>query len=99
MIRGTTPTHIFTLPFDVSVVGEVEVTYSQNDAMVLQKKTEDCVLEKNTISLKLSQEDTFKFDGKRHVVVQVRILTVDDNVMASQIEMIPIGECLSDEVI
>ena len=41
MIRGTTPTHIFNIPFDTSLVDEVKITYAQEDEIILIKGTAD----------------------------------------------------------
>ena len=61
MIQGTTPTHTFTLPFDVSMVEKVRIIYSQKDQPVVIKNTEDCQLEGNDVFVVLTQEDTFAF--------------------------------------
>ena len=42
MIRGTTPTLEFTLPFDTSLIAEIYVTMTQNGKTVLEKTLSDC---------------------------------------------------------
>ena len=37
MIQGTTPTHTFTIPFDVSLIKELKVVYAQQGEIVLEK--------------------------------------------------------------
>lgn len=37
MIRGTTPTLEFTMPFDISLIAEMYITLAQNGATVLEK--------------------------------------------------------------
>ena len=37
MIRGTTPTLEFTLPFEVDLIAEAYVTISQNQSVVIDK--------------------------------------------------------------
>lgn len=39
--RGTTPTHIFVLPFDLDTIANIIVTYRQNGCNVLQKTMEN----------------------------------------------------------
>jgi hypothetical protein len=100
MIRGTTPTHTFNIPFDTSLVDEVKITYAQEDEIVLTKGTSDCVLDGSTIQVTLSQEDTFKFDqNKFSVQIQLRILTKSGEVLASIIEHVGLSKCLDDEVL
>ena len=98
MIRGTTPTHNFRIPFETSALEEVRIIYSQNDEQILVKKTADCEMDGNTISVTLTQEDTFKFDCKKCVQVQVRVLTNGGQALASQIKHIDVEKCLDSEV-
>jgi hypothetical protein len=99
MIRGTTPTHIFNIPFDTSLVDEVKVTYAQDDVVVLEKHTVDCTLEGATISVTLTQEDTFLFNCKKAVEVQIRVLTINGEAFASIVEKIGVSKCLDNEVL
>lgn len=98
MIRGTTPTHIFTLPFDVSLVKAVMVIYAQKDQEVFTKGTNDCELEGNTISVRLTQEDTLKLKHKNNVQIQIKVLTEANDALVSDIVSVKCGQCLSDEV-
>ena len=99
MTRGSTPTHVFTLPFGVETIKTVEITYEQNEEVKLKKTNIDCTLEENTVSVKLTQEDTFKFDEKPLVKIQIRVLTLDGDVIPSEIMYATVKECLSDEVL
>lgn len=99
MIRGTTPTHTFNIPFDTSMVDEVKIVYAQDDQVVLEKDTTDCVLGAQTISVTLTQEDTFLFDHKKAVEVQLRVLTPGGDVLASIPEKVGITKCLDNEVL
>lgn len=99
MIRqGTTPQHTFTIPFDVSLAKEIMIIYAQNDVEVFRKTTEDCAIERNTISVTLKQEDAFKLDHKQNVQIQARILTMDGNALASDVKVVSVGKCLNSEV-
>ena len=99
MIRGTTPTHTFELPFDVSLIKEAKIIYSQSDTQVLCKKAAECEMQGNTITVTLSQEETFKFDCKKMVQIQVRILTHKAEALATDVMEVPVKKCLDDEVI
>lgn len=99
MTRGTTPHHTFELPFDVLLVKKAVVIYAQNGAEVLRKETDSCTLDGNTIKTALTQEETFMFDEKKSVQIQVRVLTIGDEALASNIMTVDIGKLLDDEVL
>lgn len=42
MIRGTTPTLEFTLPFDTSLIAKMYITMTQNGKTALEKTLSDC---------------------------------------------------------
>lgn len=98
MIKGTTPTHIFTLPFDTSIIEAVRILYSQNDKIVLIKESSDCSLENNTIITTLTQENTFAFDHLNPIEIQIRILTKEGRAMASIPKKVGVTKCLENEV-
>jgi hypothetical protein len=99
MIRGTTPTHEFNIPFNTSVIKEVKITYAQNNEAVVEKKTSDCKLVDQTISVTLTQEDTFKFDCKKPVEIQVRILTFNGDALSTVPQIVGVCKCLDNEVL
>lgn len=47
MIRGTTPTLEFILPFDTSLLAEAYVTLAQAGDVVLDKPLSECTLDGN----------------------------------------------------
>ena len=97
MIRGTTPTHTFALPFDTSAVKSAKVIYVQSDAVVLEKTS--CTMDGNTLSVRLTQEETLKFDCKKNVEIQLRILTEANDALTSDIITIDVARCLDEEVL
>ena len=99
MIRGTTPTHIFTLPFDASVVQSMRVIYSQDGTPVITKTLENCTIEAEAVSVKLSQEDTLAFDYTKLVEIQIRVLTPAGDALASDIICVSVARCLENEVL
>lgn len=104
MIRGTTPTHIFTIPFDTDSVKEILLTYAQNtytkkENVLFEKTTADCVLDGNQIRVELTQEETFMFECKSIAQVQLRILTKAGKALASDVLKIPVETCLSKVVL
>lgn len=100
MIRGSTPTHEFTLEIDTKDIVALEIAYAQNDKVLFIKSKEDCVLDGNTIKVDLSQEETLKFDCyKRYVQIQMRYKTVGAKVPISHILIEELEKCLFDGVI
>lgn len=100
MVRGTTPTLIFTLPFPVSTLSALYITISQHfENIRIEKSLEDCTVSGNDVSVVLSQEDTLKLVDDRQAFIQVRVRTRDGTALAS--EMIPcaVEDVLKDGVI
>ena len=96
MKRGTTPTHIFTLPFDVSAVKKLRVLYSQDGDVKLTQT--EATLAGNTATVKLDQNDTFALQCGRFVDIQLRVLTNDDDVMNSDVIRVAVDRCLEEDV-
>lgn len=99
MIRGTTPRHTFELPFNIDTIAKARVTYSQAGRVVLTKEHEDLTLAGSTIVAHLTQEETLAFLCGKDVLVQVRVLTVGGEAMASDIQRVDVGRCLDNEVL
>ena len=99
MIRATTPTHRFTLPFDYNTyVKKILITYSQSGEIVLEKKENDVQIDGNIVSYKLTQEET-KLFSNGYVSVQVRVLTLNNEALASEKYSMHIDNVLNDEVL
>ena len=97
MIRGTTPTHIFTLPIETYLVEDLRISYAQNNNEILVKKKNDCILEGNTIKVKLTQEETFNFNCEKNAQVQVRVKTTGGEVFGSTITTFKVECSLNEE--
>ena len=99
MIRGTTPTHVFNLSIDTADLKRIRIIYAQNDDVVLVKEAEACSMDGATVTVKLSQKETFRFNCKKDVKIQIRALTLADEVLASPVMKVEVEECLDGEVI
>jgi hypothetical protein len=98
MIRGTTPTHTWVLPFDASLLKEVSITYMQNEEIIVKKTEEDCTMEGNKISITLTQEDTLKLEPKVRTTVQLKVMTQNKSVMATKPKSISVSDVQDKEV-
>lgn len=99
IIRGTTPTHVFHIPFSLDGIIAAYVTYAQDDRMVVDKRLDEVTADvfENTITVNLSQDDTLAFScGKKYtdniVLIQIKLLYENDIVCISN----PIREKIMD---
>lgn len=97
--RGTTPTHTFTLPFEMDMISDLRITYTQNKEEVLTKGMKDIEVSENRISLTLTQEETYQFQAGVDVLVQIKIKTTEDLVLNSDIMTMRVNASLDNEVI
>lgn len=89
MIRGTTPTHVFSkLPVLADEIQEIWITYLQGGKPILTKEKDSVTFEDDTeeqtctATVKLTQEETLAFTSGP-ASVQVRLLLTDDTALAS----------------
>lgn len=104
MTRGTTPTHTFTLPDDLTsaTISTLYITYAQHGTTVLEKTLDDVTINDGVIICTLTQAETLAFEvldkhcGCDKVGVQVRLKTSDGVAMASDIVYVTIMDILKD---
>ncbi len=100
MIRATTPTHTFVLPFDYNeIVLKCLVTYKQFGKIIIDKREGDIRVEGNTAIVQLSQRETNLFNSFSEAEVQIRVLTNTGDALASQIFELSVRDVLNDEVL
>jgi hypothetical protein len=100
MYQGTTPLHTYEIDdLDTTLIKTIKITYTQNEKEILVKRTEDCTITPGKISTKLSQEDTFLFDGDSLVTIQLRILTHEGDALRTDSIILSVDECLDNEVL
>ena len=99
MINGTTPRHVFKLPFEAEYVEEIRITYSQNNKVLLAKKKKDCEFDGKKVKCYLSQQETFVFSSEYPVIIQMRIKFTDGQVIASKEIEVPGERTLNREVL
>ena len=87
MIQGTTPILAFAFPIEIESLKEFDLTIQQDGKSDLAKTQNDFEIdtENNVAYTKLSQDETRAFDTKKYVKMQINAVTLDNNVIASQI--------------
>ena len=95
MIRGTTPTIKFTLPFEYDLVEELWLTISQRSKELFTLKKDRMTNDGNTVSVKLTQVETLNMDPGP-VQIQVRGRTADGTAFASRVKNKDAEETLKD---
>lgn len=99
IIQGTTPKQRLNTPLKVEDIAKVEIVYAQNGKIVFTKTKDDCDIDENGFSFKLTQEETFSLDHEKLVGIQARVLSNSGDVVGSLIKFTSVAECLSDEVL
>ena len=96
---GTTPTHTIDLPFDASLVKDFRVSYAQVNRELVSKKKSDCELSGNSVIIRLTQQETFRFAYGKVLEVQIRGITTGNDVFESEIVELTVGKSLNKEVL
>ena len=98
MIKGTTPRFTFKLPFAVDLLSNAKVTLRQGD-IYLEKKLCDCETTENSLTVRLTQEETFMFECKSFIKMQLRVLTENGDALATRVFEVYAKQCLDEEVL
>ena len=97
--RGTNPENTFTLPFELTAPQQVWLTYAQDDVIIIDRDKETITISGNTLTVKLTQDETLKLDHRKQVQVQIRALTADGVAIRSNIKEYSVSKILKDGVI
>ncbi len=102
MIRGTTPTLLYNLPFSASLIKSAEITIQYIDDLkkvLILKTLDDCEVGETTISTMLTQEETLQMPAPSFVYVQLRVVLQDDAILATEPQAVPVKILLAEDVI
>lgn len=94
MIRGTTPTLKFNLPFEVDGITDGYITIAQRGAQNLDLPVSRCVRDGKTLTVTLTQAETLSLKTSR-AEIQLR-LKFGERVIASKIISADVGKILKD---
>lgn len=98
MRKGTTPTNIFTTDIDLTGAEEIYLTYEQGPR-VIEKTLKDMDVTPETVTVKLTQEETLSFCDRENIKIQFRVKFPEGDVVASNIMTANMGEILKGGVI
>lgn len=104
MVRGTTPTYIFTFPndIDLGIAETVWVTFANKQYQILlTKRDDDLDISANTVSVFLTQEETLAMQ-RSEIYIQINWTYDDGGVIkraCSEIITDGVGRNLVNEVI
>ena len=96
MIRGTTPTLEFVLPFDTGLIAEGYITMTQNGTVKVEKSVDDFTMDGLNLSVPLTQEETLELEAGVNVEIQLRVRTETGNVLASDIYCVSADRILKE---
>ena len=97
-IRGTTPTHTFVLPFHVSLLDNLSVSYRQVGHTIprVVKNVEECDVEENVVAVTLTQEESLSFTPGKIIEVQLKVITDGGTVLASPMYRLLVEDILDE---
>lgn len=98
MRKGTTPSFTFKLPFEVDMIANAKVTFRQGE-VELAKKLCDCETAEDSLTVRLTQEETFLFECNSFIKVQLRAVTRNGDALSSAVYDVFVGQCLDEEVL
>ena len=99
MIRYTTPTITFDLPFEASYLTAAYITMQQG-SIVVNKTLNDCKTSDGTLSVTLSQEETASFVANTSPVkAQLRCIGNDGKAYASRQFKLNVEDVLKEGVL
>lgn len=99
MRRGTTPTHIFHVPVDLTSAVEAYITYKQDGQVKVEKSINDMTITEDQITVELTQTETLAFSTIGDVQIQCRARLLDESALASCIKTVPVCKILKEGVI
>lgn len=100
MSRGTTPSFSFHLSIPILGRETYYMTFRQHGQIILEKEDNQIIrVDKDTIKIKLKQEETLLFSSKFPIEVQIRTKYADGAAVVSNIMEFWLDDIIKDGVI
>lgn len=98
MVRGTTPTLTFTLPFSTGDITDAWITFAQYGTVKIDKPFSACSCSENKLSVTLTQAETLMLSCDCVTEIQLAC-RCGDSVFRSKIISVPTERILKDGAI
>ena len=92
MIRGTTPTITYNFPFAASDISKIRIYFLQGTDTLLTKDETDCNFSGQSVSVVLSEAETFSFTAKKRLETKSRFLLSNGTVGGTKSKFIDVEE-------
>ena len=92
MIRGTTPTITYNFPFAVSSIDKIRIYFLQGKDTIITKNEGDCTMSDQSVSVTLTEEETYMFNAKKRVETKSRFLLSNGTVGGTKGKYIDVEE-------
>lgn len=99
IVRGTTPPIIYTLPFPVDVIEVGFIVVKQGQMVVIERSLSECICEGNTVTAKLTQEETLALESNCNAEIRLVVKTYDGNRLETVDSVLAVSDTHKDEVI
>lgn len=99
IVRGTTPTISFGLPFSTDLLATGFVTIQQRDKTIVEKALSDCNCSENTVAATLTQEDTLALKIGSLAQIRLVVKTTGGDRLETDDFVVRILDTHKDEVI
>jgi len=92
MKRGTTPTITYNFPFDVSTIEAIRINFLQGSETLFTKTETDCTFSGQTVSVQLTQEETYSLSAKKRIATDARYLKSDGTVGGTKFKYLDVTD-------
>ena len=84
IIRGTTPTHEFELPYPLDLIEDIRIIYGQNKKALFSKSSDQCEITEGKAAVTLMQEETFLFSPNKKLEIELWVKMKDGKVARTE---------------
>lgn len=99
MFCGETPTISLQCPFVCDCIEKASITFGQERVLILEKELDDCLIDGDTLSVTLTQEETRMFDPDKYIVdIQLNIV-IRGRRAISEIIQVPVKFCYRGDIL
>ncbi len=85
MVKGTTPTFCFALPFNTSSISYIQAVFVQNNDCILTVEDDRMTFDGYNVKFTLEEWETLSFAPNEPAEIQLSVSTYDGQVLVSDI--------------